>query len=229
MSRNLLAVVVALLPAAAVQAQDGPQKLFETMEQKLTGAKAYKFDFDLEHASDGRTDFKLKGTLVVAAGNKLSLHFMGTADQQAIKGIMVSDGSTLTMKREIDGKPDSRSEPAAAKLCETLTRVLVRAAVDVAVEQTDRSDPKWADQLKVSGFKAAGKAAVEGRETNVVECRVAFSETRGPARCKLWLDAATGLPLKRVLEIDGLRVITENYRNWELDPKLPEGTFLLPK
>ena len=51
--------------------------------------------------------------------------------------------------------------------------------------------------------------------------------------CKLWLDSQTGLPVKRVViwtqGEKSITLVTETYSQWELDPKLPEDTFALPK
>ena len=55
MRATVLTVMVVLLPASAVQAQDAAaaQKLFEAMEQKLVKAKVQKFDFAIDVSGAG--------------------------------------------------------------------------------------------------------------------------------------------------------------------------------
>jgi outer membrane lipoprotein-sorting protein len=226
--RWYIAIAAAALLVPAAQAQDAAQKLFEQMEQKVTKAKAYKFDFDLD-ATQGNSPIKVKGTLVVAAGNKLSFRIEGTQNGRAIKGTAVSDGKSMAFRKESEGKGEGKGKSTPEKLSETLTGWVLRAGLFVGAEQIDRSSPKDPAMLKLSDFKSAGKEKVEGREANVIEYTVARPDGSDRVTCKLWLDVKTNLPLKRTLEAVGKVLVTETYAHWELDPKLAEDAFTLPK
>jgi outer membrane lipoprotein-sorting protein len=221
-----IAAVALVVPAA--RAQDAAQKLFEQMEQKVTKAKAFKFDFDVD-AAEGNRPIKVKGTLILAVGNKLNIHFEGTENGRAIKGSAVSDGKSLAFRMESEGKGEGKGKATPEKLSETLTGWVARAGLFMGVEQIDRSSPKDPGMLKLGGFKSAGKEKVGDQEANVIEYTITAPDAKEPAVCKLWLDVKTNLPLKRTLEVSGKVSVTEMYAHWELDPKLAEDAFTLPK
>src|SRR5262245_49565980 len=76
-------------------AVDTAQKLYEAMEQKLTKAKAYRFDFTLEiMIPDKKDPAKVKGTVILATGNRLKVTGEGDKDKKTIT-VMVSDGKTV--------------------------------------------------------------------------------------------------------------------------------------
>jgi outer membrane lipoprotein-sorting protein len=229
--RWLIAVAGWVLLAPVALAQDAAQKLYEAMEQKLAKAKALSLDFDLEIArGDG---IKLKGALILAAGNRFKLTFEGVSLKLKAKSTMVSDGKTLATQRSFDGKPESRTEPAPEKFSDIFTGHLSRSGVYWGLEDSHRKNPKEASLLKLSGFKMHPKEKVAGAEANVIEYHLTPPEANIDLMCKLWLDVQTNLPLKRTLVASRdskviLRAV-EIYSQWELDAKLPDGTFTLPK
>jgi outer membrane lipoprotein-sorting protein len=230
--RWLIAVVGWVLLAPVALAQDAAQKLYEAMDQKIAKAKAHKISFDLD-ALDHDETIKVKGTVIVAAGNRANMSFQGQEGKRSIKGKLVSDGKTIFTQMDLDGKPETKTKPVSDKLFATLVSYLSRTGLFVGFETMDRENPKDAAELKLSAFKSAGKEKVGSRDANVIEYTLTPPDGKGPASCKLWLDTQTNLPLKRTLEAnrDGKLVfrVAETYAQWELDPKLPDGTFTLPK
>jgi outer membrane lipoprotein-sorting protein len=230
--RYAVLAAVLLVPSTARAQEDAEaRKLFEAMEQKLTRARAFKVDFTASVAAafGGDTSFTmdLKGTFVVAAGNKFRLQAAGKEGRRAAKAVMVSDGTTLTVRN--DNGTATRSVPE--KLSEMLGMWATRVVVSGGWSEVNASTGTIALTLKPSGFKSAGKDRVGDREANVVEYALPDLPSKYPVTCKLWLDAQTNLPLQRTLAMggsDGLRVI-ETYTRWEIDPELTEGTFILPE
>jgi outer membrane lipoprotein-sorting protein len=226
MRRGILTLLLLLLPVTAVQAQDA-QKLYEAMEQKLAKAKAHKIGFNIK-GDQGGDPFNGKGTLILATGNRLQMTYEAQIGKQSRKGTTVSDGKTLVRHRVEDGKPEMKSMPIHDKHYEVVSGWLIRAGLFVGMERAESNNPKGSSILKLSEFKMAGKEKIGGCDANVIEYQLALADNTNTLTCRLWLDAQTGMPLKRVLEGDGFRVI-ETYSQWELDPKLPEDTFTLPK
>jgi outer membrane lipoprotein-sorting protein len=233
--RPSVVAVALLFPVSAVQAQDGvaAQKLYEATQQKLTKAKAHKVEF----AADAQFDdpVTMKGTLILAVGNRLHLTFEAKRLKRASKGLWVSDGKTLVIKEDRGGKPFDNAEPVPEKLFEDAAGLLVHGAAGLTLLRiADRLGPeKEGMALKASGFKLLGKEKVGDREALTIEYQLAIAGAKELVQCKVWLDPQTQLPLKRMVELHlagklEFRIV-ETYSRWELDPKLPDDTFTLPK
>jgi outer membrane lipoprotein-sorting protein len=228
--RWFVAVLGWLLLVPAVQAQDAAQKLFEAMEQKLAKTKAHKIVFEID-TSDGGRETQLKGTLIFATGNRVKLTFEGQSAKKSVKGIITCDGKTVDLDAEEDGKPQKESRPAPDKLYENMSAWLIRASLfQGVVRGIAINNPIGPGKLPPTDFKMIGKEKVGGRDALVIEYRLAPPDGKDSATCKVWFDAQTNLPLKRVLEAGGGKFrVAETYTQWELDPKLPDGTFTMPK
>jgi outer membrane lipoprotein-sorting protein len=222
-----------LLLAPLVQAQEPAQKLFEAMEQKLGKAKALKVGIAIE-SEEGGEALKVKGTLILAAGNRMKLTMEGKGGKESIQLAMISDGKKLVTQSGPAGKPETENKAVHDKLFDLLVGYVSRAGLFIGVDAVDRADAKPASTLKLSDFKTIGKEKVEGREANVIEYQITHIAGKVITTCKLWLDAQTNLPLKRSLSTkrDDIKLVSrvdEMYIGWEMDPQLPEGTFTLPK
>jgi outer membrane lipoprotein-sorting protein len=216
-----------------VQAQDGAQKLYEAMAQKLDKAKAYQFSFSMD-AQESERPIKVSGTVVAAAGNRLKLTIEGQDGKRQLKGLVVGDGKMLALQFDVDGQVQLKTRPLHDKFFATFTGYVSQAGMSAAVEAGLRvPDADPASQLQLSSFKLVGKEKVTGRDCNVVQYQIARGDTKVSGTGKLWLDTQTNLPLKRTLELSREGKVewraTETYNNWELDSQLPEGTFTLPK
>jgi outer membrane lipoprotein-sorting protein len=224
MLRNTLALALLLLVSGQVLGQDAAQELYEAMELKLVKAKAHRFSYELD-GMHMDTPLKAKGVLILASGNRVKLTFEGTNGKTAIKITIVSDGKTQQRHREIDGKADVRSSDVHDKCFAFLAVHLSRVGAYNGILELDSAFPENPGHLKLSGFKLLGKEKIDGRETNAIGYQMTHRKWK--VTCKLWLDAQTNLPVKRIVEGD-IRMV-ETYSRWELDPKLPAETFTLPK
>jgi hypothetical protein len=76
-------------------------------------AKAHKLDFDIATVDKG--PLKIKGTLILAADNRLKFTFAGKANDQTIKGSIVSDGKTLVKVEVSKGGAKGSGKPVPDK------------------------------------------------------------------------------------------------------------------
>jgi outer membrane lipoprotein-sorting protein len=213
------------------QNADEARQMFEAVERKLAGARGLKVQFESEMTTQmgqGRT----KGTVMLAPGNrmKVTLAFVdprnpGGQAQPAME--YVSDGKTFTMRTGTDPRP-GKVEPVKEQHQDTLagwgTRVgLLMAAMGHLNHGRDDDYRK----LGLSELRLLDKEAVGDRQVAVIELTV--TKNGVATRHKLWLDAATGLPVKLVVRTRGGFGVVETYSGWEIDPDLPEATFALPE
>jgi outer membrane lipoprotein-sorting protein len=230
--RWLVAMVGWLTVVSAVHAQDAAQKLYDAMEQKLAKAKAHQFNFAIDGFHDN-SPIEWQGTVILADGNRLKVAFTEQDGNFQWHNTIVSDGKTLAEQVQFEGtQPQVRTATVEKMLVDRVVGHLSPIGAYFGIINIPRESRKAA-LLKLSGFKMAGKEKVGGREANIIAYQFPFGEKDLPTTCKLWLDAQTNLPLKRVLEIsDQGKVLfraVETYSGWELEPKLPEETFMLPK
>src|SRR5262249_36779496 len=143
---------------------------------------------------------RLKGTMILATGNRLKFTFEGSEGQQRpIKGMVVSDGMTMVIQLDFDGKPDRKSDPVRASLYEGVSAWLARGGLFLGLNSIEKADPKEAASVTLSDFKTVGKTNVGQRQATIIEFTMTSPQSMDPLTCKLWLDDQTNVPLKRVL------------------------------
>jgi outer membrane lipoprotein-sorting protein len=230
-----IAIIFCVVLVPAVRAQDEAEKLYAAMEQKLTKAKAYKFDFTFD-APNELGPVRVKGTWILAMGNKLKISYEGEARRKPVKLSMsaVADGKEIVLRRDFGQKTKTEIK-TPDKLNDRLTGWLNRMGVH-AVGNTDdplfqlvtfKKLPEVDSKFKASDFKLLDPEKIGDRQAKVVEYKLEFDADAPKLTCKVWLDTQTNLPLKR--EIASRYLVREIYSGWELDPKLPEDMFALPK
>jgi outer membrane lipoprotein-sorting protein len=227
-----LAVVVAVVLVPVVQAQEAAQQLYEALAQKLATAKVHKFDFAIDGFHD-QSPIEWKGTMILAAGNRLKITFTEQDGNVQWHNTIVSDGKTLAKEVQFEGRqPTLQTSTVEKKLVDRVAGHLGPIGAYFGIINLPR-ESRDAALLKLSGFKMTGKDKVGGRDAQIIAYQFPLWEKGLPVRCKLWLHVQTNLPLKRVLEIsdqgEAVVRVVETYSEWELEPKLPEGTFTLPK
>jgi outer membrane lipoprotein-sorting protein/Tol biopolymer transport system component len=224
-----IAVLVWGAAVSAVPAQDGAQKLFEALQQKLAAARGYKVDFESSILTSMGAG-PMHGTLLLAPGNRLKYRLVCGAPADAGPNqdeafTFVSDGKTLVTLKAGQPRPQ-KVEEVRDRFQETVTGWGSRIGLFFSLSHVNHGGDEDYRALRPSDFRTVGRDKVEGRVANVIE----FTLTRGPAatRHTLWLDTETGLPLKFVVKTREGFGTTETYRNWELDPDVPDETFALP-
>lgn len=219
---------------AELASAERAHKLFEGMERKLAQAKSYKVDFETEVLTtlgQGR----VKGAVMLAPGNRMKLSWafftpeqirQAQAVQPDSQVVMLSDGKTFVVTSDPAGKP-TRAEAVKEKHQDTFSSWGFRIGLFHTSSRLNQvADEEERKSIKLSDFKSVGDEKVSGRPANVIQ----FTVTKYNVSTfhKLWLDAATGLPLKLVAKTrEGMGCI-ETYADWQIDPTLPDEAFALP-
>ncbi len=228
---SLLAVLAAPWPSTGKGADD-PEKLFRKMEENLTGAKTLRVSADvLLKVPEG--ELKIVGDLHFADGDRVNLTLNSTVDGKTRKGTTVSDGKRI--RWTTDGS-SGHSLPTAPGLNRFFVAKFARAGLGFGFFLTvgdGKVAGKDIDTLyPATDFRLRGKAQVRGRTAQVIEHKLTWAGKEPVFRATVWVDAVTGVPLKRVLtgEKKGQTVhITEVYADAALNGKLDTKLFDLPK
>lgn len=239
-------LAAAMLPAARAQDNEA-EKLFRAMEKKIKGAQSLEvvFTYQLE----GKTT---KGSLLLTNDNKVRLQVSGPfyfGVKRNASFELVSDGKQLKTKGaklviasngragvELGGQ----TEGATPKIFHALlTTTFSRGGIGPTVlglpytigEAGGDFDPDQPEsKMTVYDFKPAAAEKVDERQAKVVHYRTGKGGNDDP-EVTLWIDAETGLPLKRAFALPkGEKIrITESYSEIKLNPKVDDKAFELPK
>ena len=224
------------------------EKLFRDMEKKIKRAKALEIAFTFQ--LNGKT---AKGSLLLTQEDKAQLrvrshYYPGVQGKPTFE--LISDGKRFKTKGAKIGVASSGipyidpEEEATAgdtgkgfhKICAV---VLSRGGVGYFfytlpywIQGDGGVDPDAPEsKMTVYDFKARGTEKVGERQAKVLRYRFGKGGKRD-AEITLWIDAKTGLPLKRVFfnetgVFEGR--ITETYSEFNLNPKIDAKAFELPK
>jgi outer membrane lipoprotein-sorting protein len=237
----------ALVPAALAQDKKA-EKLFRDMEKKIKGAKALEIVFTYQ--SEGKT---AKGSLLLTNDDKARLRVSGHY-YPGIEGNpsfeLISNGKRFKTKGAeigvksngvayIDPEGQTTAGDTGKGFHAMLAVVLSRGGVGYMVyglpywiHGDGGVDPDTPEsRMTVYDFKAGAPEKVGKRRAKVLRYRFGKGG-KGDAQITLWIDAASGLPLKRVFFLprgvfEGR--ITETYTAFNLNPKIDGKTFELPK
>jgi outer membrane lipoprotein-sorting protein len=212
------------------------EQLFRRMEAKLVAAKTVECQAEVKMKAE--KEVALKGTLLLAEGNKLRLEVVEEEGGKTEKGTLVSDGTTMAAVGDLPTKRPADTAPPW--LAGSTRAALVRASLTVPTDFfVRRSAAKSLEFLWVNGtfrlsdFKLGKKETVGDREAQVVEYKLVLVGLYSrPIAVQLWIDTKTGLPLQRVLTAgtgDRQMTITESYPKLTLDEKIDPKQFELPK
>ena len=228
------------LPASlpVVQESEG-EKLFHAMEKKLSEAKAFHVAVEIKIVIAERENGKdqggrLKGSLLLAKGNKARLTLRGKVAGEALDREIVADGKRIAWKDNLPKPPYLAKQTAPKKLHALLSRSLTRAGVYGTNEGMTVANgygpdiPAGVQRVDAWDFTAGAAAKVGGRDARVVRYRVGSKGEKGAGQATVWIDAKTLLPLKYVLG-DRTNHVTEIYHEFLLDPKTEAKVFALPK
>jgi outer membrane lipoprotein-sorting protein len=232
---------------SAVHAQEKEaERLFRAMEKKIKDAKAFEVAFTYQ--LEGKTT---KGSLLLTNDNKTRLQLSGPfyfGLKSNAKFELVSDGKQFKTKGAklviaTNGQAgfdvDGQSEGKIGKQFHALHAVILsRGGIGAIVlglpyflgEDRDIDPDQPESKMTVYDFKASAAEKVGERQAKVLHYRFGKGGN-DDAEMTLWIDAETGLPLKRVLALpkgDKIR-ITENYSQFKLNPKVEAKAFELPK
>jgi outer membrane lipoprotein-sorting protein len=223
-------IAVAVLGFALPQDEHEAEEWFRKMEAKLAKATSVQLSWKGEAAvKEGA--ITVKGELLLAEGNKARFDVEGKLLETEQKQLIVSDGKSI---KNVGPRPSLIDTPKTFN--ETLLGCLARGGPSESLVVVNMGyyakEPKPAAFLKVSAFKLGKKEKVDKTECQVIE----FTTTHGvgakqEAKVALWIDTATGLPVKResvLKEMNQEIRYTETYSNFKLDERIAESKFTLP-
>lgn len=233
--RAMLAVgLFAVMLVRVAQAQHNEaEKLFRDMERKIASAKTIQVDFTYQLEGKSTT-----GSLLLTADNKARLRVRGVFSFEVKREVsfeLVSDGKKLELKGarlvggstgrsvfKLGGQTELETPRAfhawrAAEVCRVGLAVMV---IGLPATLGAEADPDGEEtRMKVRDFKMGSAEKVGERWTKVIHYRCGKGGNDDP-KSTVWIEAKTGLPLKRVSlihpESERIR-ITETYGKFKLD------------
>lgn len=214
----------------AAEDEDGTsaKKRFEELDKRLVAAKTQQIAFDID-ARDKHGPISLKGVLILGQGNRMKLVFDGLQMGSKSKVTWLSDGKTMTIQTEIGGKTTKASPPVPILLSYFLASNLGRTSMLSGMNSIGDRNPTMPSKLKPFAFQAVGKEKIGDKEALLIEYKLELPVSGNLMKCKLFLDAKTGLPLKRLVEVsrNGIEVLRnqETYGEWQLNPALSPDVF----
>lgn len=219
---RLLFALVALL--IVPQEKDDAEALFKRMEEKVVKAKSLRATLagEMEEAK-----FKLSGDLLLDEGSKVRIDVLGKGETEERKALVISDGKKLYMKSSDSENAQGFDAPESfGKLMRT---TFARAGFLSAFEFCDsenraKTDPGTA--YTMTGLKLGAKEKIGDRNAQAVTYTV--TRKGRDAAATVWIDAATHLPLKRILKMEGM-TLSETYSDLKVDEKIDPAKFELPR
>ena len=198
--------------------------LLSVMDSKIAAARTLR----IEVVTDSREDGRLQETLLIASGNRYRREAKRSNSTYSEKFYVVCDGQqtygTLdhpgVAGRDPEGAAFSRM-PVPDWEADVLRRRHSRGPTPG--EAIDETEPK--DGGRTSNAKLLPDEEVNGVRARVVEYDLSRPGSTATVRVRVWIDARTGLPLRRVVG----DALTETYTKFEIDPKLDDKLFELPK
>jgi outer membrane lipoprotein-sorting protein len=237
----------ALAPEALAQDKEA-EKLFRDIEKKIKGAKALEMVFTYQ--LEGK---KAKGSLLLTKHDKARLRVSGhyyPGVERNPRFELISDGKRFKTKGAeigvrsngvayIDPEGQTTAGDTGKGFHAMLAVVLSRGGIGYAVyglpywiHGDGGVDPDTPEsRMTVYDFKAGVAEKVGNRQAKVLRYRFGKGG-KGDAEITLWIDAKSGLPLKRVFSnpkgVFAVR-ITETYSQFNVRPKVDGKSFKLPK
>ena len=222
-----LAALLLLVPAVSLAQGNDGEKLFRQMEDKVMKAKTLKAVVAVEYNQPGVGPGKMTISGQLGEGDLCRVEIRGDAGGKVYILTIVSDGTKAQMEQQGKVKP----APSPKELGKLLRGAHARFGPIGAgwVFKLRPGEPTDIDKtMGVSGFQAGAAEKVNGRDTKVVEYNFELSNTKKSGKVKLWIDAQTMLPAKRVITLDGGEM-TETYNEFTVDAKIDPKTFELSK
>jgi hypothetical protein len=209
-------------PGAAVPP---PATALDALEQRLTAAHTFRFHVRL--ATSGRIESHYEGDVVAGPDRRARLALQGSFGNRDADVLFTCDGKRMRAGRSMDPldvAPDLRDGITVAFVRMGLTHDVARLA---AGKFPDYLDGSVRQHLEVIGAAHAPGEELRGGATErwtwalYVDHQRAADET-------LWLDARSGLPVRRRVTVhfpEGDMDVGEEYEGFAVDVPVPEETF----
>lgn len=220
-----------------------PQKAFEAMVAKVEAATALsgKITIQAEPTTKDGAPMTMIWSFAVREPSQMMLAVAATQEKTTWRGRVIVDGDKTQEVRDTgeertvkNGAGQKRAVDAAASV---LARVGISGSSHLKLDLIGGGKPgrltpeDYLRTLKVAGFKGGKRETLGGRDAIAIEYTVSAGEgvaAAAPVAVKTWIDAETGLPLRR--EAVGQMSKTqfsfvETYDEVSLDPKINDATF----
>lgn len=215
----------------ALIVQDGGEALYRKIEEALLGAKTLQLKYRVvTEARAGKDVDKcdVSGELAMKSNGRLRFDFRGTFLEADVKGAVACDGKTL----RVTVGEKAKDRPAPADLGKEFARLLVRgglsASFSAGFAHLQTSVAEW----KLSDWRELEPEKLGERECRRLQFTVDTGLKKEQFVAKLWVDAATLVPVKRVVKggDDAIEiVITETWEGAKLDGGLADEDFEFEK
>jgi outer membrane lipoprotein-sorting protein len=227
---TLVLVLAQVAPSPAAEAE----QLLREMDQRITAAKTVRIEFEIQK-NGGTDETKHKGVLLLGPGNRMRFETAGWQTTTA-----VSDGKQLVTVTESPAQRTARAVPGW--FGEAFRSWLGRGGTFVSaakileyLEKPDAPRPDAEDGPKAANVRRLPDEKIGGVTTRVVEYDLTFGrkpEEAGPVRARVWIDAATKLPVRRSMTFPAgakLESFTATHTKIEVDQPIGDDRFRLPK
>jgi outer membrane lipoprotein-sorting protein len=219
------------------------ESAFEALEEKLAEAKTIQVRVTgamTDKASGG--EFYQAGTLILAGDSKLNMHVMTPPEKRAVAARefdlkVVSDGTSLGVYSFGSPTPPQPTTPSKSmngmirKLVARSSLMICATLLPNLSRQFGQKPAVFEQACTVYDFRLGSPPAGEEKGVQVIEFKY-YSMSFPLVQTKLFIDRATGLPLKRQVFMKNAATestIEEKYEKWTLGEELGADTFKLPQ
>lgn len=214
-------VLVLLFP----QQKNEAEELYTQMQDKLRGAKTARFTFK---STIENPDEKWEGTAWIAEGNKARVEISRQRAQNPYSLTLICDGKQIFW-----GSPTRKAmEKAPDTFIADLVGLFAKmGANEDRLEDLFRGRRDKVERFESTDFAMGAREKLGDREAQEIRFTVKVKGRDGGADVKLWLDAETRLPLKRVMAVKERpdEVVKEEYAGWKLGESVEASKFDIPK
>jgi outer membrane lipoprotein-sorting protein len=230
----MTSLFVPVLAVVLTQTGEDLAKTQKALEDRIAAAKSVQVAFEGKIESP-KGNATVSGSLAIA-GDKARVEFALDATGKSVKLVAVSDGvKTVTVQE--GRRTESKDTPGETR--RAVVVLMARAGVATLFHTAGRQAPKDGkvkkedplDLVQVSDFKKLPGEKVGNRDAVVIAYKLKIQDD-APLSATVWLDAQTGLPLKRVVrgeQKDAAFTVTETYGTFVIDPKLDAKLFEFPR
>jgi len=215
-------------PGAVVPAPPAaPASALEALEQRLAAAQTVRIHARL--ATSGRIQGHFEGTLVAGADRRMRFAFQGAFGGKDADALFACDGARMRggpreHPFDLDAAPGLRDGVMVGFVRMGLTHDVTRLATGRAPDYIDGSARS---HLEMVGAAHAPGEPVRGAATEQWTWAL-FVDHEKAGDVTLWLDARSGLPVKRRMVVhfpEGDMDVGEEYDELVVDGPVPPETF----
>jgi hypothetical protein len=197
------------------------------LEQRLLSARSIRVHARI--ASGGRIESHFEGTLLAGTGQRLRMDFSGDLGSRPSDVRLVCDGTKMhggsrEHSFDFDAPPSLREGVVVAWLRMGLLHDVARLSQGSPPDHIDGTMDKW---LRVETAEHAPGEAIRGAPTERWTYLLTMDGQR-VAEGDLWLDAKTGLPLRRRQTVhfpEGDMQVGEEYEQVDVEGPVEDAAF----